>query len=60
MYVLVSDNVGIFTSDMENSIRDYVVYDLDLIPSKKEIAAYLNEVDDLSSRTEKLLQKFKK
>ena len=45
---------------MENSIRDYIVFDLDLVPTKDEINNYLNEVDDLNSRTEKLLQKFKK
>ncbi len=60
MYNLVSDNIGILSSDMENSIRDYIVFDLDLVPTKDEINNYLNEVDDLNSRTEKLLQKFKK
>ena len=60
MYGLVSDNIGILSSDMENSIRDYIVFDLDLVPTKEEINNYLNEVDDLNSRTEKLLQKFKK
>ena len=60
MYGLVSDNIGILSSDMENSIRYYIVFDLDLVPTKDEINNYLNEVDDLNSRTEKLLQKFKK
>ena len=60
MYGLVSDNIGILSSDMENSIRDYIVFDLDLVPTKDEINNYLNEVDDLNSRTEKLLQKIKK
>ena len=60
MYGLVSDKIGILSSDMENSIRDYIVFDLNLVPTKDEINNYLNEVDDLSSRTEKLLQKFKK
>ena len=60
MYGLVSDTIGILSSDMENSIRDYIVFDLDLVPTKDEINNYLNEVDDLNSRTEKLLQKFKK
>ena len=60
MYGLVSDNIGILSSDMENSIRDYIVFDLDLVPTKDEINNYLNEVDDLNSRTEKLLQKLKK
>ena len=60
MYGLVSDNIGILSSDLENSISDYIVFDLDLVPTKDEINNYLNEVDDLNSRTEKLLQKFKK
>ena len=60
MYGLVSDTIGILSSDMENSIRDYIVFDLDLVPTKDEINNYLNEVDDLNSRTEKLLQKIKK
>ena len=41
-------------------MRDYIIYDLNLIPTKDEIQTYLDEVDDLNSRTEKLLQKFKK
>ena len=60
MYGLVSDTIGTLSSDMENSIRDYIVFDLDLVPTKDEISNYLNEVDDLNSRTEKLLQKIKK
>ncbi|GIS45884.1 MAG: hypothetical protein Ct9H90mP18_02160 [Gammaproteobacteria bacterium] len=48
MYGLVSDNIGILSSDMENSIRDYIVFDLDLVPTKDEINNYLNEVDDLN------------
>ena len=60
MYCLVSDTIGTLSSDMENSIRDYIVFDLDLVPTKDEINNYLNEVDDLNSRTEKLLQKIKK
>ena len=60
MYGLVSDKIGILSSDMENSIRDYIIFDLNLVPTKDEINNYLNEVDDLNSRTEKLLQKFKK
>ena len=60
MYGLVSDTIGTLSSDMENSIRDYIVFDLDLVPTKDEINNYLNEVDDLNSRTEKLLQKIKK
>ena len=57
MYGLVSDNIGI-SSDMENSIRDYIVFDLDLVPTKMRYV-YLNEVDDLNSRTENYY-KFKK
>ena len=37
MYGLVSDNIGILSSDMENSIRDYIVFDLDLVPTKDEM-----------------------
>ena len=59
-YGFVSDTIGTLSSDMENSIRDYIVFDLDLVPTKDEINNYLNEVDDLNSRTEKLLQKIKK
>lgn len=60
IYNFVSENIGALSSDLESSIRDYIAYDLDLIPTKEEITTYLNDVDDLNSRTEKLLQKFKK
>ncbi len=60
IFTFFADGAGTLSSDLESSVRDYIIYDLNLIPTKDEIQTYLDEVDDLNSRTEKLLQKFKK
>ena len=47
-----------FTENLENDLKDFLIYDLNILPSKKEIDQYINDVDDLKSRTEKLFQKY--
>jgi len=44
--------------NLENDLKDFLIYDLNILPSKKEIDQYINDVDDLKSRTEKLFQKY--
>ena len=59
-YNYTSEKFSLFTDEIENSIKDFLMYDLDILPSKHEIDSYLDDVDDLKSRTEKLLQKYNK
>ena len=51
----ISDLVG----DKQNDIKDYLIHDLEVLPSKKEIEKFLDEVDEVKSRTEKLMKKIK-
>tara|TARA_B100001996_G_C18491030_1_gene527620 strand:- start:202 stop:789 length:588 start_codon:yes stop_codon:yes gene_type:complete len=50
--------VSEFTQNLEHDLKDLLIYDLNILPSKKEIDKYINDVDDLKSRTEKLFQKY--
>jgi len=51
----LSDLVG----DKQKDIKDYLIHDLEVLPSKKEIENFLDEVDEVKSRTEKLMKKIK-
>ena len=42
----------------ESDLYNFIVNDFNLLPSKNDINNYLNEVDDLRSRTESLLKKY--
>ncbi len=44
--------------NFEYDLKDLFLYDLNILPSKKEVDKYINDVDDLKSRTEKLSQQF--
>ena len=50
--------VNDLVKNLEYDLKDLLIYDLDILPSKKEIDKYINDVDDLKSRTEKLFQKY--
>ena len=39
------------------ALSNFLKYDINLIPSKKEINDYIDQVDDIKSRTDKLLKK---
>ena len=39
------------------SLSNFLKYDINLIPTKKEINDYIDQVDEIKSRTEKLLKK---
>ncbi len=42
-----------------DSLANYLKYDINLIPSKQEINDYIDQVDDIKTRTEKLIKKLK-
>lgn len=42
-----------------NSLAEFLKYDINLIPTKSEINEFIDQVDDIKSRTEKLLKKMK-
>tara|TARA_B100001996_G_scaffold89384_1_gene66292 strand:- start:1445 stop:2032 length:588 start_codon:yes stop_codon:yes gene_type:complete len=44
--------------NFEYDLKDLFLYDLNILPSKQEVDKYINDVDDLKSRTEKLSQQF--
>ena len=50
--------VNDLVKNLEYDLKDLLIYDLNILPSKKEIDKYINDVDDLKSRTEKLFQKY--
>lgn len=50
--------VNDLVKNLEYDLKDLLIYDLDILPSKKEIDKYINDVDNLKSRTEKLFQKY--
>ena len=58
IYKISSFFKDIFRSS-SNDIVDLLVDDLNLLPSKTDIDRYLDDVDNLKSRTDKLYQKFK-
>ena len=58
IYKISSFFKDIFRSS-SNDIVDLLIDDLNLLPSKPDIDRYLDDVDNLKSRTDKLYQKFK-
>ena len=42
-----------------DTISNFLKYDIELIPTKSEINNYIDQVDDIKSRTEKLINKIK-
>ena len=41
------------------SLSNFLKYDINLIPTKQEINDYLDQVDEIKTRTEKLVKKLK-
>ena len=41
-----------------NDLNDFLIYDLKIIPDKNDIDNFLNDVDNLKSRTESLIKKY--
>lgn len=47
------------SKDNNESLSNFLKYDVDLVPTKQEIDDYIDQVDDIKSRTEKLVKKLK-
>ena len=41
----------------QKNMRDYLIHDLRVLPSKNEVEKFLDEVDEVKSRTERLMKK---
>jgi len=42
-----------------DSLSNFLKYDIDLIPTKEDINNYIDQVDEIKSRTERLMAKIK-
>jgi ubiquinone biosynthesis protein UbiJ len=43
----------------KNALSDFLKYDISLVPTKEDINKYIDDVDEIKSRTDKLLNKIK-
>ena len=59
LYTSIIPNVKSTLSERENEFRDYLLYDLKILPTKSEIDKFLDDVDDIKSRTDNLIKKYK-
>lgn len=55
----ISSKLSELMGNKQEDIRDYLMYDMRILPSKSEVEKFLDEVDEVKSRTEKLLKKIK-
>ena len=55
----IKEKINESSENKRNSLADFLKYDTDLVPNKEEINNYIDEVDDIKSRTEKLSNKIK-
>ena len=53
----LENTVGKSSEKYKESLSEYMKYDMEIIPTKDEINNYLDEVDEIKSRTERLCQK---
>ena len=56
----VSSKLSEFMENKQKDMRDYLIHDLRILPSKSEVEKFLDEVDEVKSRTEKLIKKIKR
>tara|TARA_Y100000768_G_scaffold269643_1_gene206126 strand:- start:65 stop:643 length:579 start_codon:yes stop_codon:yes gene_type:complete len=56
----VSSKLSKFMENKQKDMRDYLIHDLRILPSKSEVEKFLDEVDEVKSRTEKLIKKIKR
>ena len=59
LYTSIIPNVKSTLSERENELRDYLLYDVKILPTKSEINKFLDDVDDIKSRTDNLIKKYK-
>ena len=43
----------------KDSLSNFLKYDVDLIPTREEIDNYIDQVDEIKRRTEKLIKRIK-
>ena len=43
----------------KSALSDFLKYDINLVPTKDDINKYIDDVDEIKSRTEKLISKIK-
>ena len=55
----IKDKFADINKKNNNSLAEFLKYDINLIPTKSEINEFIDQVDDIKSRTEKLLKKMK-
>ena len=55
----LSSKVSEFMGNKQKDIRDYLIHDLEILPSKNEVEKFLDDVDEVRSRTEILMKKIK-
>tara|TARA_B100001287_G_scaffold107913_1_gene90949 strand:- start:556 stop:1140 length:585 start_codon:yes stop_codon:yes gene_type:complete len=57
IFFSVSSKLSEFVENKQKDMRDYLIHDLRILPSKSEVEKFLDEVDEVKSRTEKLIKK---
>jgi len=55
----LSSKFSEFMGNKQKDVRDYLIHDLEILPSKNEVEKFLDDVDEVRSRTEILMKKIK-
>ena len=55
----LSSKFSEFMGNKQKDIRDFLIHDLEILPSKNEVEKFLDDVDEVRSRTEILMKKIK-
>ena len=55
----LSSKFSEFMGNKQKDIRDYLIHDLEILPSKNEVEKFLDDVDEVRTRTEILMKKIK-
>ena len=55
----LSSKFSEFMGNKQKDMRDYLIHDLEILPSKNEVEKFLDDVDEVRSRTEILMKKIK-
>ena len=55
----IKDKMSKSSEINKNALSDFLKYDISLVPTKEDINKYIDDVDEIKSRTDKLLNKIK-
>jgi ubiquinone biosynthesis protein UbiJ len=55
----IKDKMSESSERNKNAFSDFLKYDVSLVPTKEDINKYIDDVDEIKSRTDKLLNKIK-